>query len=116
MNALYHCALSDTNFFGSFRTFFISTHHCKGTVHTLGPTLPLGGVGGGFLTEIPLFARNDSQLAECMEALGGVLVQGTKWCGKTTTSVQHAGSVLYMDDPDTKEQNLAIAQTNIKLF
>lgn len=77
---------------------------------------PLGGVGGGFLTEIPLFARNDSQLAECMEALGGVLVQGTKWCGKTTTSVQHAGSVLYMDDPDTKEQNLAIAQTNIKLF
>ena len=56
----------------------------------------------------------DKILAESLEALGGVLVQGTKWCGKTTTSVQHAGSVLYMDDPDAKEQNLAIAQTNIK--
>lgn len=56
----------------------------------------------------------DQLLAESLEALGAVLVQGTKWCGKTTTSVHHAGSVLYMDDPSTKQQNLAIAQTNIK--
>jgi len=56
----------------------------------------------------------DKMLRESLEAMGGVLVQGTKWCGKTTTSVHHAASVLYMDDPDTKEQNLALAQSNIK--
>ncbi len=56
----------------------------------------------------------DQLLAESLEALGAVLVQGTKWCGKTTTSVHHANSVLYMDDPTQKVQNLALAQTNIK--
>jgi len=56
----------------------------------------------------------DQLLEESLEALGAVLVQGTKWCGKTTTSVHHAGSVLYMDDPVQKAQNLALAQTNIK--
>jgi len=56
----------------------------------------------------------DKLLTESLEALGAVLVQGTKWCGKTTTSVHHAASVLYMDDPATKQQNLALAQTNLK--
>lgn len=56
----------------------------------------------------------DQLLADSLEALGAVLVQGTKWCGKTTTSVHHANSVLYMDDPTQKAQNLALAQTNIK--
>lgn len=56
----------------------------------------------------------DQLLTESLEALGAVLVQGTKWCGKTTTSVHHAGSVLYMDDPSSKEQNIALANTNIK--
>ena len=56
----------------------------------------------------------DQLLTESLEALGAVLVQGTKWCGKTTTSVHHANSVLYMDDPTQKAQNLALAQANIK--
>jgi len=56
----------------------------------------------------------DQLLSESLEALGAVLVQGAKWCGKTTTSVHHAKSVLYMDDPNQKAQNLALAQTNIK--
>ena len=56
----------------------------------------------------------DQLWSESLEALGAVLVQGAKWCGKTTTSVHHAKSVLYMDDPNQKAQNLALAQTNIK--
>ena len=56
----------------------------------------------------------DQLLSESLEAMGAVIVQGTKWCGKTTTSVHHAGSVLYIDDPTQKEQNLSLAQTNIK--
>ena len=49
-----------------------------------------------------------------MEAVGGVLVEGPKWCGKTTTSEHHAKSILYMDDPDIKAQNLHLAEVNIK--
>ena len=56
----------------------------------------------------------DSILQDLLEAVGGVLVQGAKWCGKTTTAAAHAQSVLYMDDPDSKEQNLRLAQTNAK--
>ena len=55
----------------------------------------------------------DQLLTESLEALGAVLVQGTKWCGKTTTSVHHANSVLYMDDPTQKAQNLALVSTAI---
>lgn len=55
----------------------------------------------------------DQLLKESLETVGAVLVQGTKWCGKTTTSVHQAGSVLYMDDPNQKDQNIALAQTNI---
>ena len=55
----------------------------------------------------------DQLIEESLETVGAVLVQGTKWCGKTTTSIHHAGSVLYMDDPQQKAQNLALAPTNI---
>lgn len=56
----------------------------------------------------------DQLLEDLLETVGGVLVEGPKWCGKTTTSEQHAGSVLYMDDPDIKAQNLHLAEVNIK--
>lgn len=56
----------------------------------------------------------DKLLSDSLEAFGAVLVQGVKWCGKTTTSVHHAQSVLYMDEPNQKAQNLALAQTNTK--
>ena len=42
------------------------------------------------------------------------MVEGPKWCGKTTTSEQHAKSILYMDDPSAKAQNLHLAEVNIK--
>ncbi len=55
----------------------------------------------------------DSVLSDKLEAMGAVLVEGPKHCGKTTMAAQHANSALYMADPDTKEQNMAMAQTNI---
>lgn len=55
----------------------------------------------------------DSQLEDKLEAMGAVLVEGPKYCGKTTLACQHAKSILYMADPDNKEQNLIMAQTNI---
>ena len=41
----------------------------------------------------------DKLLLEQLEAAGAVLIQGPKWCGKTTTAAQAAKSVLYMDWP-----------------
>ena len=41
---------------------------------------------------------------------GAVLIEGPKWCGKTTTAEQIAGSVLYMADPETEKQNLTMAE------
>ena len=56
----------------------------------------------------------DQILADKLEAMGAVLIEGPKYCGKTTLALQQAKSVLYMADPDTKDQNMAMAQTNIK--
>lgn len=53
----------------------------------------------------------DALLADALEAKGAVLLQGPKWCGKTTTAEQVAKSVLYMADPEKVEQNLLTAET-----
>ena len=42
----------------------------------------------------------DKILQDNLEAAGLVLIEGTKWCGKTTTAEQHAGSIVYMNDPE----------------
>lgn len=55
----------------------------------------------------------DDILEDKLDAMGCVLVEGPKYCGKTTLALQHARSVLYMADPDTRTANLIIAQTNI---
>ena len=54
----------------------------------------------------------DALLCDALEAKGAVLVEGAKWCGKTTTAEQIAKSVLYVNDPKHREQYLATAQTN----
>lgn len=55
----------------------------------------------------------DLILADKLESSGAVLIEGPKYCGKTTLAKQQAGSVLSMADPDTLAQNLALARTNI---
>ena len=54
----------------------------------------------------------DRLLAEKLEAFGAVLIEGPKYCGKTTLASQQAGSILSMADTDTLGQNLALARTN----
>ena len=56
----------------------------------------------------------DILLEEKLDAMGAVLIEGPKACGKTTTAEQHAQSILYMDDPENIKQNLQLAETNIK--
>ena len=46
--------------------------------------------------------------------MGAVLIQGPKWCGKTTTAEQQARSILYMDDSETMRQNMELADVSPK--
>lgn len=55
----------------------------------------------------------DVLLSEKLEAMGAVLIEGPKYCGKTTTALQQAKSVLFMADPEKKEQNITLVTTNI---
>lgn len=48
----------------------------------------------------------DAILQRRLSGMGAVLIEGPKWCGKTTTAEQHARSVIYMDDPKTKAANI----------
>ena len=58
----------------------------------------------------------DKLLSDKLEAKGAVLVKGAKWCGKTTTTLQIAKSALFMQDPENKSQNLALAELDPKLL
>lgn len=51
----------------------------------------------------------DKHLNERLGAIGAVLIEGPKWCGKTTTAEHLAKSVLRLQDPDNREDYLATA-------
>lgn len=52
----------------------------------------------------------DRILEDRLEAKGAVLIEGPKWCGKTTTAMQAAESVLRMDEPAKRETNIKLAE------
>ena len=54
----------------------------------------------------------DELLKKRLLGKGAVLIEGPKWCGKTTTAEQMAGSILYMADPEKEKQNLTMAEIN----
>ena len=51
----------------------------------------------------------DALLDRKLKGNGAVVLEGPKWCGKTTTAEQLAGSVLYMDDPDKITEHITMA-------
>ena len=55
-------------------------------------------------------------LSRKLESMGAVLVEGPKWCGKTTTCKQFAKSVLDLSDPDVLDRVTALAEIDIKRF
>ena len=58
----------------------------------------------------------DGLLTELLESSGAVLIEGPKWCGKTTTATQQAASVLRLQNPDTREAYIATAKTKPSLL
>lgn len=54
----------------------------------------------------------DALLERKLAGKGAVLIEGPKWCGKTTTAEQHAKSIIYMDAPAQVESNKIKAELN----
>ena len=54
----------------------------------------------------------DNILAEKLAGKGAVLIEGAKWCGKTTTAEHQAKSVLYMADPRRQKTNIMLSETS----
>lgn len=54
----------------------------------------------------------DRLLVRKLAGKGAVLLEGAKWCGKTTTAEQIARSVLYMSESGKIEQNKQLATMN----
>ncbi|MDO4820346.1 MAG: DUF4143 domain-containing protein [Prevotella sp.] len=55
----------------------------------------------------------DTILQKKLKSSGAVLVEGPKWCGKTTTSEQQAKSINYISDPQNLNRNMILAEMNI---
>ena len=52
----------------------------------------------------------DALLERKLAGKGAVLIEGPKWCGKTTTAEQHAQSIIYMADNKQKSTYLELAE------
>ena len=52
----------------------------------------------------------DDLITRRSQTAGAILVEGIKWCGKTTTCEQAAKSVIYLDEPEKREHNLLMAK------
>lgn len=46
----------------------------------------------------------DKKIDELLQVSGAVSIEGPKWCGKTFTSLNHASSVINMDDESTRNR------------
>lgn len=58
----------------------------------------------------------DEMLQDLLDAFGAVLIEGPKWCGKTTTAEQIAKSVIKLQDTDMRDEYLATATTKPSLL
>lgn len=58
----------------------------------------------------------DAELKLALQSAGAVLIEGAKWCGKTSTAGKAARSIVYMQDPDNTKAYQAIADTKPSLL
>lgn len=58
----------------------------------------------------------DNEINEIMEIMGAVLIEGCKWCGKSTTATNHAKSIIEFQNPDRRQEYDNIKNTMPSLF
>ncbi|NLJ70594.1 MAG: ATP-binding protein [Clostridiaceae bacterium] len=58
----------------------------------------------------------DKLLDERLVAKGAVLIEGPKWCGKTTTAKEFSNSLISMDQPNMTKQYQDMAEINPQIL
>jgi len=58
----------------------------------------------------------DAELKLALKSTGAVLIEGAKWCGKTSTAAKVAKSIVYMQDPDFSKSYQQMADTKPSLL
>ena len=58
----------------------------------------------------------DGYLSLQLASSGAVLIEGPKWCGKTTTAAQQAKSIISLQDPDMRDSYQATAAVKPSLL
>lgn len=58
----------------------------------------------------------DILLQQQLSAVGAVLIEGPKQCGKTTSAEEVCNSRLYMSNPTDLKRNLSLAKLNSGLL
>lgn len=58
----------------------------------------------------------DKEIIELKEIMGAILIEGCKWCGKSTTGAHHSKSIIEFQNPDKKQEFDEIKNTKPSLF
>lgn len=54
----------------------------------------------------------DIELTNRLKSIGAIILEGAKWCGKSTTAEHHCKSAVFMDDPTRRHQYQLFAEEN----
>ena len=58
----------------------------------------------------------DKEIDDLLKIMGAVLIEGCKWCGKSTTGAKHAKSIIELQNPNNQEEYNQISNTKPSLF
>lgn len=58
----------------------------------------------------------EESLKTKLESSGAVLIEGPKWCGKSTTAERFSKSAVYMQSRKSQDQNISLAKNAPELF
>lgn len=58
----------------------------------------------------------DSELSKRLKSIGAIVIEGAKWCGKSTTAEHHSKSAVFIDDPRRRSQYILFAEDNPELI
>ena len=68
------------------------------------------------MNEKYLHRISETILEQKLDSSGAVLIEGPKWCGKTSTGAYFAHSILYVQDPDKRQMYKQMADTQPSLL
>lgn len=54
----------------------------------------------------------DKELTQRLMSIGAIVLEGAKWCGKSTTAEHHSNSAVFIDDPRRRAQYTLFAEEN----